>query len=102
MSERLRQLQRQQAILLEHLAWIEAQIALEAIPKELSPPRPLTWQPEKLEDAQPIAADALIERYAEKERQHPADIRRGCLLFLIGTLALFALTITAVWWLRYR
>jgi hypothetical protein len=102
MSERLHQLQRQQAILLEHLAWIEAQIELEAVPKELSTPRPVAWQPAKLEDAQPIDADALIERYAEKERQHPADIRRGCLLFFLGTMALFALTITAVWWLRYR
>jgi hypothetical protein len=102
MSERLRHLQRQQALLREHLVWIEAEISRETVRAELSPPRPTAWVPQKNVEAEPIDADALLERYAEKERQHPADIRRGCLLFFIGALALLALTLTAIWWLRYR
>ncbi len=102
MSERLRHLQRQQVLLREHLAWIEAEITRETVPAELNPPRSAAWLPQKPVETEPIDADALIERYAEKERQHPADIRRGCLLFFVGALALLALTITAVWWLRYR
>ena len=102
MSERLRNLQRQQAILREHLAWIEAEIAQELVPPETGAPRPPPWQRTTPEVNEPIDADALIERYAGKERQQPADIRRGCLLLFIGAFALFTLLIVSVWWLRYR
>jgi hypothetical protein len=102
MSERLRNLQRQQAILREHLAWIEAEIALESVPTENGAARPTNWQRTTPEATEPIDADELIERYAGKERQQPADIRRGCLLLFIGAFALFALMIVSVWWLRYR
>ena len=102
MSERLRHLQRQQALLREHLAWIETQIAEEAAPPEISMPRPTVRQPTPPVGPEPIDADALIERYAEKERQRPADIRQGCLLLFIGTLALLVLGIVGLWWMRYR
>ena len=102
MTERLRNLQRQQAILREHLAWIEAEIAQEIVHTETGTPRPATWQRSTPAATDPIDADALIERYAGKERQNPADIRRGCLLFFAGTLALCAIVIASVWWLRYR
>jgi hypothetical protein len=102
MSERIRTLQRQQAILREHLAWIEAEIAQEIVPTDTCTNRPATWQRTTPASKDPIDADALIERYAGKERQNPADIRRGCLLFFIGTLALCAIVIASVWWLRYR
>ena len=102
MSERLRLLQRQQTLLREHLAWIDAQIAEESITPEISTPRPTAWQPTPTANPEPIDADSLIERYAEKERQRPADIRRGCLLLFIGTLALLALILVGVWWMRYR
>ena len=102
MSDRLQHLQRQQVILREHLAWIEEEISRETVPTEIGTPRPITWQPAKPNVPDPIDADALIERYAEKERQHPADIRRGCLLFFIGTLAVITLGIAAIWWLSYR
>jgi hypothetical protein len=102
MSERLRNLQRQQVILREHLAWIEDEISQESVTLETGTPRPTTWQRTTPKTTEPIDADALIERYAGKERQHPADIRRGCLLLFTGTLALCALVIASVWWLRYR
>ena len=102
MSERLRNLQRQQALLREHLAWIETEIAQESVQPESSTPHPSSWQRTTPKAAEPIDADKLIERYAGKERQQPADIRRGCLLLFIGTFALFALLIVSVWWLRYR
>ncbi|MCS6243727.1 MAG: hypothetical protein H2172_07725 [Opitutus sp.] len=102
MSERLRNLQRQQIILREHLAWIEAEIAQETAPTENVATRPTPWQRTTPEVNEPIDADALIERYAGKERQQPADIRRGCLLLFLGAFALFALLIVGVWWLRYR
>ncbi len=102
MSERLRNLQRQQAILREHMAWIEAEIAQETVPPESGAPRHSPWQRTTPDVTEPIDADALIERYAGKERQQPADIRRGCLLLFLGGFALFALLIVGVWWLHYR
>ncbi len=102
MSERLRNLLRQQVILREHLAWIEAEIAQETVPTENVAPRPTPWQRTTPKLTEPIDADELIERYAGKERQQPADIRRGCLLLFFGAFALFALLLVSVWWLRYR
>jgi hypothetical protein len=102
MSERLRNLQRQQAILREHLAWIETEIAQESVPPATGLPLPTTWQRTTPEGTEPIDADELIERYAGKERQQPADIRRGCLMLFLGAFSLFALLIVSVWWLRYR
>jgi hypothetical protein len=102
MSERLRNLQRQQVILREHLAWIETEIAQESVPSETGAPRQTNGQRTTPEATEPTDADALIERYAGNERQQPADIRRGCLLLFIGAFALFALLILSVWWLRYR
>jgi hypothetical protein len=102
MSERLRNLQRQQVILREHLAWIEAEITQEIVPTENVAVRPAPWQRTTPDASEPIDADALIERYAGKERQQPADIRRGCLLLSIGAFALVTLLIVSVWWLRYR
>ncbi len=84
------------------MAWIEAEIAQETVPTENVAARPTPWQRTTPEATEPIDAEALIERYAGKERQQPADIRRGCLLLFLGGFALFALLLVSVWWLRYR
>jgi len=115
MNERLQHLQRQHVLLREHIAWIEAEIAKETVPTEMSTQRQNTWAPtppptlnstttaaEPNNTTEPIDADALIERYAGKERQSPADVRRGCLMIFGGTMALIALVLFGVWWLRYR
>jgi len=113
MSERLRHLQRQQALLREHLAWIDAEIVRETVPvvPVISETPPATERPPAVTlatSAAPAApsaladADALIERYASDERQNPDDIRRGCLLFFIGGLVVIAIIVAAIWFGYYR
>jgi hypothetical protein len=111
MSERLSHLHRQQALLREHLAWIEAEIAREtghdsqpvlshaaAAPAQL-PPISAPLVPTSAESLP--EADALLEKYASGERQNPADIRRGCFIVFIAALALLAAGVTTVWLLFY-
>ncbi len=118
MSERLRHLQRQQALLREHLAWIEAEIAREAAPlnttaslpavvSNTSTPAAETPAPVPLPNASRNAeadshADSLIERYATAERQNPRDIRRGCLLIFTAALLVISGAVATAWLIYYR
>ena len=110
MSERLRQLQRQQALLREHLAWIEGEIAREkppgsnaaTLPTIHTPPARPGLNPESATTPTDGDADALLERYAASERQNPRSIRLGCLLIFFGTLGLLALIVGVAWWSYYR
>lgn len=105
MSERLRHLQRQQALLREHLAWIENEIVRETA-RATGPasPAPVATHSPVIANAfpSPADADALIERYAAEEKQNPADIRRGCLMVFFLALLLIAGAVTASWVLFYR
>jgi hypothetical protein len=108
MSERLRHLQRQQALLREHLAWIESEIVKET-PETLSPsigstaPVVMSVRAAQVIPATADAdADALIERYAANERQNPRDVRRGCLILFSAALFVLVGGVVAVWLLHYR
>jgi hypothetical protein len=112
MSERLRNLQRQQALLREHLAWLDGELAREAresshaiAPEANATLTPstsaLTASPVGAQDFSPDA-DALIERYASSDRQNPADLRRGCLLIFSAVLFLIIMTVAIVWLVYYR
>jgi len=110
MSERLRHLQRQQALLREHLAWIETEIARESGDATLPPtsanaatPLPALPRPDiSTTDTPPPEADALLEKYASEERQNPSDIRRGCFIVFASALSLLAAGVAALWLLFYR
>lgn len=107
MSERLRQLQRQQALLREHLAWIESEIAREtAAPATTGAPTPAadpTSAARPSPDGPPAHdADALLAHYAAEEKQNPDDLRRGCFIVFFLALALIASAVTVAWLLFYR
>ncbi|HEY8931845.1 MAG TPA: hypothetical protein VIM44_00880 [Rariglobus sp.] len=107
MSERLRHLQRQQALLREHLAWIESEIAREttagpAAATERSPAPVSVAGPTVTSAPAPADADTLLERYAAEERQNPADLRRGCFIVFFLALALVIGAVTVAWLLFYR
>lgn len=125
MSERLRHLQRQQALLREHLAWLDQEIAAvtsatpetqPAISVLVSPPQPAVFPASEAAAAPAISpsataistpavaedADTLIKRYADQERLDATTARRGCLLIFVAALALLVLGVTAVWLIRYR
>ena len=99
MSERLRQLQRQQALLREHLAWIESEIARETAAPAADPTSAARPSP----DGPPAHdADALLAHYAAEEKQNPDDLRRGCFIVFFLALALIASAVTVAWLLFYR
>jgi hypothetical protein len=108
MSERLRHLQRQRALLGEHLTWIDSEIARETStalncpqPADKPASAPLIApapQAELVSDS----AETLIEKYADEERQNPNAIRRGCLIVFTLSLALIAAGVATVWILFYR
>jgi len=130
MSDRLRHLQRQQTLLREHLAWIEAEIAREStstpppllIPAappatpanqepsptpELAPtPKPAarlsdSSQPAPTTDStSALDVDELIQRFAAEEHENPEASRRGCLL-IFGTSLLLLVSIVALVWIIY-
>lgn len=126
MSERLRHLQRQQTLLREHLAWIEAEIAHESpaitpaahaaltAPAALPPAADAANPNETVAPLTPVTsavastpaaladADSLLERYAATERQNPTDIRRGCFIVFFAALFLVAAGVAAVWFIFYR
>ncbi|HSI09570.1 MAG: hypothetical protein ACAH89_02020 [Rariglobus sp.] len=108
MSDRLRHLQRQRALLSEHLAWIDSEIAREtpapsAAPAATTPAESIAPSPSPAASPEvPAEADALIEKYAAQERQNPDDLRRGCLYVFASAVILLAAGVTAVWLLFYR
>jgi hypothetical protein len=107
MSERQLHLQRQRALLKEHLAWIDSEITREnqsslnataaTDQSSITPSTALNPSPEPSCDA-----DVFIEKYAAGERQNPADIRRGCLFISALAVILSIVGFTAVWLLFYR
>lgn len=103
MSERLRHLQRQQALLREHLAWIDNEIAREQ-PAAGTPPVSAFIPPAVV--APPVSAgadaDALLEKYGSGERQDPAAIRRGCFIVFIAAFGVLAAGVATVWLVFYR
>jgi hypothetical protein len=112
MSERLRTLHRQQALLREHLAWLDGEIAREAnqpkpdtapVALPTTPPLSAATTADPAPDQDPAPdVDALIERYASSERQNPADLRRGCLLVFSAGLTLMIVSVVMLWLVFYR
>lgn len=98
MSERLRLLQRQQALLREHLAWIDTEILRESAPPLPAAPRPSAEPPADAGET----ADALIRRLADAERQDPKETRRGCLFVFAGCLLLLGGAVAFAWLRYYR
>jgi hypothetical protein len=110
-SNRLTELQRQRALVQQHLAWIEREIATEAAqsgaPVHLSPPTPPEASPPAagVFHERPVAlaafggasdADAIIAQYRNESSSVKEEVRRGCFLyfalaFLLAGIAVIAL-----------
>ena len=113
MSDRLDQLLRQRALLLEHLQWLEAEIAAAEPALTPSPveepsvshdPRP-TLSP-VTEDAPRLAvahemADEIIARYQTEEALKPQDVKRGCLVAFFAVLGLCLAAFILILFLGY-
>ena len=128
MSDRYQELLRQRALVQEHLAWLDREIAQISAnrtpPATVSPARPappatLPSAPSSYLAGQaaavtqhaaaaraisenplgPSAADAILEEYRVAPDTLKTDIRKGCLLYFIGALALVALGVSVLYFL---
>lgn len=128
MSDRLNELQRQRALLAEHLAWLDREIAAH----EGAPPAPgarassathaasapagaaipvLSGKPSPIASVtvipvadapSPADADALIQRYGYDPKSSSAEVKRGCWTAFAASFVLVALLVLVAWFLFRR
>ncbi len=124
MSDRLQELLHQKALLAEHAAWLEREIAIEQ--SQIAPP-PISIVPPSATDAQPFPlpaepmvlpaespiplagprdavasrSEAGIDQYRREPKAIRNEVTRGCFLYFLAALALFAFSVVAVY-LVYR
>ena len=124
MSARLQELLHQKALLAEHTAWLEREIASErariAPPQESivppatidAPPLLLPTEPTAPSAESPIAltgtpdvmasgSETGIDQYRPEPKAIQSEVTRGCLLYFLAGLALFAVFVVTVY-LVYR
>ncbi|HSY54793.1 MAG TPA: hypothetical protein VK785_10120 [Opitutaceae bacterium] len=93
-DDRLQELRRQHALVQEHLAWLDREIASTA--GGAAPAPAIQGQP-----IVPVAdggdIDALIESYKAEARSTPATVRRGCFFAFAAALLLFFLCVLALY-----
>lgn len=120
MSERLNELQRQRALLLEHLAWLDREIAAQSGPTPTTDPAAKAVLPAGAHQAaqtgragapSPIAAvtvipitpppadaDALLQQYGYDPKASSAGVKRGCWIAFAAAFLLVGLVL-ATWYL---
>ena len=96
--ERLAELQRQRALVRDQLAWLDREIAAASADPA---PAALPAAPES-PAAIVGATPALDEIYQPDPVSTAARTRRGCLLLAFAVFLLGALSLTGIYFLRYR
>lgn len=119
-SDRLTELQRQRALLQEHLAWLEKEIAAQS-GANVSTPAGAQAAPQRAVQAAQVAgrstppspiaavtviptvpaaadADALIQQYGYDPKATSADVKRGCWFAFAGAFLVVGLVLT-IWYL---
>jgi hypothetical protein len=121
MSDRLDDLRRQRALVAEHLAWLDREIAAAqaAAPKPALPapatapvviaPRkeglsapaaPATTKPDVVQSGptkDDRQADDILSNYRVEPNAMKSDIKKGCFLYFFGALALVALVVAVLY-----
>ena len=109
MSDRLTELQRQRALIQEHLAWLDHEIAA-AQGKPLPPPiaaRPPTpangaQSTVKLPATSGPDVEKIISQYQKDPNALTTDTKRGCLLAFGLAMGVIALAAFVAYWLYAR
>lgn len=107
MPDRLAELVRQRALVQEHLAWLDREIAqatpAPVAPAPAAPPVPVPLPAPAVSEAGPAhvaesrpamaeaAADEIIERYRPSPGSVRTEVRKGCLLYFVAAFVLLGL-----------
>lgn len=124
MADRLAELLRQRALLQEHVAWLDREIAAasnSASPALAAPPTPgpraalapsipappITVRHLPLAASAPVIApaadagatdpDVILEQYRVAPAALKTDIRKGCLLYFVGALVFVGLVVAGLY-----
>lgn len=115
MSDRLAELVRQRALVQEHLAWLNREIAAAATAAKptatlasdatITPPAPAAGNivtppasiPISAEPATPADPDEIIARYQATPASVRQDVRKGCLLYFAAAFVLLGLVVIALY-----
>ncbi|MDB6115939.1 MAG: hypothetical protein JWQ62_2884 [Lacunisphaera sp.] len=110
-SDRLTELQRQRALLQEHLAWLEREIAREAgaparpaaapLPHLTQAPFPALAQRREPDPvAAQHAAEEIMARYQQPVADTTKDVKRGCYLYFALAMGLLILGVVGWYYLH--
>jgi len=107
MSDRLPELHRQRALVAEHLAWLDREIAADGgeTPGTLSilPPQADSPPLNPTGDASNLpVAEEILEKFRRDAESSPARMRQGCIWSFVAAMALFILGVATIYWLCYR
>ena len=95
MSDRLPELRRQRALVAEHLAWLDREIADAGSETPVTPAHPGAV-------ADLPSAEKILDEFRREAESSPAKVRQGCLWSFVCGMALLILGIATIYWLRYR
>lgn len=110
MPDRLDALLRQRALLREHLAWLEREIAAASAPTAggtpgRSPPIPTLESASRTGIAATGPApnaDAILDRYRPSPGSLQSDVRKGCFLYFAAAFVFVGLGVAALYFLIGR
>lgn len=99
MPDRLAELQRQRALVQQHLAWLDREIAsASSVPdaptasSSAPAPTPSAPGPAPTPPA-PTDPTALLEQYRASATDPKTDVRKGCLLYFLAAFAMLGVMI---------
>lgn len=122
MSDRLQELRRQRALVQEHLAWLDREIAAAApaiaMPESpwpaktpAAPPAPLAPSVVPVAVGAPAAeilpaevaatADAILDEYRVQPDNLKTDVKKGCFLYFFAALGLVVLAVFAFYFAKH-
>ena len=102
MSDRLPELRRQRALVAEHLAWLDREIAAAGGETLATPAAPLPPPTQPGDAAGLPVAEKILEEFRREAELSPTNMRQGCIWSFVAAIALLILGVTAIYWFRYR
>ncbi len=111
MADRLEELVRQRALVQEHLAWLNREIARAAESARMGVPPSGPADPAKPGAEQPcvppgaltpVAADDILARYQVSPATVKRDVRLGCALYFAAALVLVATLVAGLYFLLQK
>jgi hypothetical protein len=100
MPDRLAELQRQRALLQEHLAWLDREIAAETATKPartFAAEKPVIISATVSSSSSTADVEGIIAKYASEPASLKDNVRKGCFLYFALAFVALALAVAALY-----